>query len=110
MTYTSLLITQTQDADGRVVLGLVGALDVATAPLAERALSALRTSAVRVDLRELSLLDSTGLATLVHAHHDAATRGGQLEFIAPRGDAARLITRMRLHHLLRFTDPADDES
>ncbi|MEU3647357.1 STAS domain-containing protein [Lentzea sp. NPDC034063] len=64
----------THDTPAGPVLELAGDLDVATAPLALRAVEALAPRAgqqVVVDLTGLRFCDSTGISTLIAAHNRA---------------------------------------
>ncbi|MFI5908059.1 STAS domain-containing protein [Dactylosporangium sp. NPDC051541] len=68
-----------RDADGqvRVAIRLRGLVDLGTQPILEEALDeAMAVPAVRaidVDLSGLTLLDSTGIATILHAYRLGAT-------------------------------------
>jgi anti-sigma B factor antagonist len=102
----SLTITQTRDEDRGVVLRLAGTLDAATVPEARQALEPNGSDGcVCVDLSGLSFVDSSGLALLVTAQRHAMASGRQLEFVPPAGQPARVLARMRLDELLRFTQP-----
>jgi len=102
-----LTITQSQEP-GRAVLRLAGTLDASTVPDAGRALRDSRDgTGVCVDLSELSFVDSTGLSLLVRAQRQASAHGQELEFVPPGGQPARVLIRMHLDTLLRFTSPLD---
>jgi len=102
-----LTIIETQEP-GRAVLRLAGTLDASTVPDAERALREARDgTGVRIDLSELSFVDSTGLSLLVRAQRHAAEHGRDLEFVPPGGQPARVLIRMHLDTLLRFDPPLD---
>ncbi len=66
------------DGAGRVIIALTGELDMASAPLLQRAIadSALAASAVLVlDLEQLSFLDSTGLRIILGVRELCQERG-----------------------------------
>ena len=75
---------------GTVSVTVAGELDVATAPLLDRALRSAwaSTSAdvVRLDLRRLEFIDSTGAQLLLDADRRIRNAGGRL--IIVRGPAA----------------------
>jgi anti-sigma B factor antagonist len=74
-------INEDVDLDGVVQLGLLGELDLAvTDGLARRLRELGRASkAVRLDLSQLSFIDSSGIRTLVNAVEDAEQNGWTLE-------------------------------
>jgi anti-anti-sigma factor len=78
---TDFRIEQSTDPDGMVSLALSGELDLAVAPELVKRLEELRgaRSVVRLDLSELSFMDSTGLSTVLTAVLDARREGWQLE-------------------------------
>lgn len=72
---------------GRVNVGLVGELDLATAGvvavMVEQQIAA-RQLEVCIDLSELMFCDVRGLRALVQAHRELATAGGRLTLSNPR--------------------------
>lgn len=78
--------------DDRVVVGVRGELDLATAPALSELLAGLAGGHVDVelDLRHLTFLDGTGAEALVHA---ALTMGGRHEVVlrSPTPPVARLL-------------------
>jgi anti-anti-sigma factor len=73
------LYAEQKTADGGVVVTVTGEIDVSTTDVLADALSqAAEDSLVVVaDLATVTFLDSTGLSTLIRAHHDLAARGGR---------------------------------
>lgn len=74
---------------GRTLFVPRGELDLATAPeLEDRVLAALRGAEhpVVLDLRELTFMDSTGIRTIIAAHHVAQDAGADLRLIGPHPD------------------------
>lgn len=89
----------------RVLVAPQGELDLATAPLLDREIEALRAQrfdAIVVDLRELTFMDSTGLRLLVRLDAEAEANGGSFSIIDAEGPIRRLLTltqlRDRFHH------------
>jgi anti-sigma B factor antagonist len=63
-------IADTRRADGSAVLTVAGELDIATVPVVRERLSDLTDAGARrlvVDLRDVTFMDSTGLAAFIHA-------------------------------------------
>jgi anti-sigma B factor antagonist len=100
------------EREGRRTLQLSGELDIATVPLFEASLErscAPETIALTLDLREMTFIDSTGLAAVVLASKVAERNG--YEFALVRGPAAvqRLFELTGLTDALPFLD-GDDTS
>lgn len=77
-------IQKTGEAENSVALAVSGELDLASAPMLEARLMQLRRQgqSVRLDLSNLTFIDSTGMRLLIHAVTDARQDGWNLE-IAP---------------------------
>ena len=96
---SDLIMDQTVVHDGlgrvQVVVRLGGVVDLATQPKLRRALDeALAVRAVAevvVDLEDLVLLDSTGIATLVGAYRAGAEAGVVVRVRHPRGMVQRVL-------------------
>ena len=69
------------EEDGCLCLRLSGELDLATAPLLEDRLRALKAEklTVRLNLSDVQFIDSTGLHVLLRAVHDSRRDGWELE-------------------------------
>ena len=86
-----------RDAEGhaRVAVRLRGLVDLGTQPILERALDealAVRdVQEIAVDLSGLSLLDSTGIATLLHAYRRGATMDVRLRAHGSTGMVHRVL-------------------
>lgn len=77
---------EAQSIDGSVVVRLQGELDMATAPVLDRALTAALASAggaVVVDMSSLTFMDSTGIAVLLGAARRAEAAGRSLVVRSP---------------------------
>lgn len=76
-------MTRTTAVDGTVALD--GELDLATAgdvhAVLVRAIDDHPGGTIRVDMAEVTFVDSTGLGTLVAANHRAARAGGRIELV-----------------------------
>jgi len=67
----------TDDSPERVLLSLAGELDIASAPLLERAVDDVDRPLV-IDLAEVTFMDSTGLRALLLARQQAQNGGHEL--------------------------------
>jgi anti-anti-sigma factor len=79
--------------NGSVLLTIAGELDIATVPVVRERLTALIDAGARrvvVDLREVSFMDSTGLAAFIHAKMRLGDEG-QLTLVMAPDSYARLI-------------------
>ena len=88
-----LRITSQPDGAGIVRVRVAGEVDMATAPqITDAVQDALATGAahVRLDLAEVTFLDSTGIRTLLFAQRDAAEQGVLLRVT----DAHRRVVRV----------------
>jgi anti-sigma B factor antagonist len=86
-------IADAQRADGGVLLTVAGELDIATVPVVRERLSALIEGGARrvvVDLRDVSFMDSTGLAAFIHAKMRLGDEG-RLTLVMEADSYARLI-------------------
>ncbi|HEX5618355.1 MAG TPA: STAS domain-containing protein [Solirubrobacteraceae bacterium] len=80
-------------ADGSYVLAIAGELDIATVPVVRERLGTLIEAGARrlvVDLRDVSFMDSTGLAAFIHAKMRLGDEGA-LTLVMEQDSYARLI-------------------
>jgi anti-sigma B factor antagonist len=79
--------------DGNVVVTLSGELDVIDAASVAAALTAIVVSGHQpiVDLTDLEFIDSSGLAALVYARHQARKAGFDLLLAAPQQQVLRML-------------------
>jgi anti-sigma B factor antagonist len=84
-----------------------GELDLSDAPELSRLLEAERAAGhdLVVDLRELTFIDSSGLAVLVWAAESAAQSGRALRLLPPPPDVMRTFEVTGLRGLLPFEEP-----
>jgi anti-sigma B factor antagonist len=88
------LTTLTVPGDGYVTLRVSGEIDLYTAPaLRDAALTALRQhgSTLRVDLRDVTFMDSTGIEVLLATRRRADLEGGSLTLCRPTSAVRRII-------------------
>jgi anti-sigma B factor antagonist len=86
-------IADVRRADGSVLLTIAGELDIATVPAVRERLSAVTDAGARrlvVDLRDVSFMDSTGLAAFIHAKMRLGDEG-RLTLVMEPDSYARLI-------------------
>jgi anti-anti-sigma factor len=79
--------------DGSVLLTITGELDIATVPVVRERLTAVTDAGARhlvVDLRDVSFMDSTGLAAFIHAKMRLGDEGHMTLVMEP-DSYARLI-------------------
>jgi anti-sigma B factor antagonist len=100
------LTTQTVPGDGYVTLRVSGEIDLHTAPtLRDSALAALRQhgSTLRIDLREVPFMDSTGLEVLLATRRRAELEGGSLALVGPTPAILRVLEVTGLDKLFTIT-------
>ncbi|HLY49519.1 MAG TPA: STAS domain-containing protein [Solirubrobacteraceae bacterium] len=82
-------------AEGAVVLGVVGELDSGTCgelmDTFRHVLSEHPGATIRLDLSELSFIDSAGTRAVIQIEREAGARSVQLEVIAPAGEVTELL-------------------
>ena len=105
----ALDVTEQEARPGAVRLTLTGELDLATAYTFDRRLlevEAKHPSLVVVDLRAVTMLDSTGLARLVSAQRRARRGGWRLVLVRGGRTVMRVLQTTRLDEMLELTsDP-----
>jgi anti-anti-sigma factor len=98
------LLSIEQRRDGEIiVLELRGELDIATAASLPQALGAVARDGARrllVDLREVTVLDSVGVRSLLHTRRWMFNRDGEARFVCDGGPAGRTIELMGLRDAL----------
>jgi anti-anti-sigma factor len=101
-----LEVSEEQLSDGTRRLALKGELDMVSAPEVSARLEELARdgSAVRLDLSELSFMDSTGVRVIYTASRALQENGGRLEIVKPQGEPWRALEITGLHRILPFTD------
>jgi anti-sigma B factor antagonist len=102
-----LEVNEEQLGDGTRRLALKGELDMVSAPEVSARLEELAAEsgvAVRLDLSELTFMDSTGVRVIYTASRTLQDNGGRLEIVRPTGEPWRALEITGLHRILPFTD------
>jgi anti-sigma B factor antagonist len=89
-------------------LYVFGELDVATGPVLEHAVvQALdgQGGEFRLDLSELTFVDSTGMKTLISLHNRVDSLGRRLVIVSPTRPVRRVIALMGLDEVLDVRPP-----
>ena len=93
------------------VIAISGELDLASSAALEQELDRVVDSAddlVVVDLRGLEFMDSTGLSTLVKAHHRAEQAGKRFRLIRGTQQVQRLLSLTGVEARLVFADSPEE--
>lgn len=99
-----------QAQPGQVLLVLHGELDLGTEVqlrnVAMAQLAAQHPATLRLDLADITFLDSSGISALLDLREQASNRGTDLEIVAVSHRAARVLTIVGLaEHLGIAADP-----
>ena len=91
---------------------LAGEIDLGTAPQLKQAVDghARIGQTLTIDLREVTFVDSMGLAALVRAQHRAVARGGRLQLVAPAERVLAVFRMTRLDRVFAWVEPEEDEA
>jgi anti-anti-sigma factor len=101
VTHLDFELTVEREEGGALRVVVRGELDIATAPRLEAVLADSSASSLRVDLRGLTFMDSTGVRTLLQATEDARAAGRELRFRMPAdGDAHVVLLETGIARLL----------
>jgi len=93
----NLLSLQRREDAGATVLAVSGELDVAGGGQVREAMEEAgreRAPQLTLDLREVSFLDSSGLAAVLHGARTLRALGTPLQTRSPHGSEARLVIEM----------------
>ncbi|MGH3737883.1 MAG: STAS domain-containing protein [Micromonosporaceae bacterium] len=108
-----LLINTSELGDRCVQLTLSGEVDCATAPELREAINEVlchrNPTSIQVDVADITLLDSTGIGTLVVAHRIAHDLCVELVVVNPNRFVARLFGVLGVADLLGVTEGDEDE-
>jgi anti-sigma B factor antagonist len=80
--------------DAWPVVAVSGEVDVETSPVLEERLRSVLDqghSSVRINLADVSFLDSTGLSVLISGLNRCRAAGGQLRLVAPRPNVRKVL-------------------
>ena len=88
---------------------LAGEIDLGTAPQLKQAIDghARTGQTLTIDLREVTFVDSMGLAALVRARHRAIARGGRLQLVAPDERVLAVFRLTRLDRIFLWVEPEE---
>jgi len=103
-------IADTRRADGSSLLTIAGELDIATVPVVRERLTALTDGGARrlvVDLRDVSFMDSTGLAAFIHAKMRLGDEGAMTLVLEPDSYARLIFEVAGLDGVLDVVDTLD---
>lgn len=95
----------------RVVVRLTGELDLASAPILERALTDADVTGaplVVLDLDGLEFVDSTGLRAILMAHSDSSDKGREFAITPGSPQVQRLLSITSVTDHLRVIAAPDD--
>ena len=105
----ALEVTEQEPRPGCVRMTLIGELDLASAYAFDRTLlvvEARQPQLICVDLRQVTMLDSAGLARLVSAQRRARRGGWRLVFVRGGRTVMRVLQTTRIDEMLELTsDP-----
>jgi anti-anti-sigma factor len=105
----TLEVTEQEPRPGAIRISLTGELDLATAYAFDRRLLEIeshRPSLIVIDLRQVTMLDSAGLARLVSAQRRARKGGWRLVLVRGGRTVMRVLQTTRLDEMLELTsDP-----
>ena len=104
------LSLETKSRNGVACIAICGELDMATAPRLDGFLAPYEddgVSAIILDLRKLTFIDSFGLRALLRAHDRAETDLHRLILVGANATARRLFEITRNEFLLDDPDTAD---
>jgi len=104
------LSLETKSRNGVACVAVRGELDMATAPRLDECLAPVEddgVSAIVLDLRDLTFIDSFGLRALLRARDRAKTNQHRLVLVGANASARRLFELTRTEFLLDDPDTAD---
>jgi anti-anti-sigma factor len=106
------LQVEVRNGPDRVVLRLLGELDLASAPLLQEAIESAQADAAQLlvlDVDDLEFIDSTGLRIILAAHEHAQEEGQMLALTRGSQQVKRLMSITRAGEHLRLIESADEQ-
>jgi anti-sigma B factor antagonist len=111
MTLAGHLRVWIEDRPPLLDIRLSGELDLGTTPQLKQAVDAYARigQTITIDLREVTFVDSMGMAALLRVRHRASSRGACLRLVKPPPAAWRVFTLTGLDRVFDWVDdlPAD---
>lgn len=107
-----LEVSEQEPRPGTIRVRLDGELDLATAYAFDRRMLAVelrRPELILVDLRGLTMLDSTGLGRLISAHRRARRGGWRLVLVRGGRIVQRILQTTRVDELIEVTSDPDHD-
>lgn len=104
-----LEVTSHEGPDGWHVVKVTGEIDLSTADSVADQFNELMETGARhlvADLDEVTFMDSTALAILVHVHNRVRQQEGDLVVVCREGPAKKLLAATGLHRELNVRDSA----
>ncbi|GAA0437584.1 hypothetical protein Aca07nite_46290 [Actinoplanes capillaceus] len=106
-------IRATRADDGSVTVTVLGEVDFANSDMVARgihdAITDWSPAAVRVDLRDATFIDSTGLGALIEGYRTAEARGVTFEVVNPSDTFRRVLSVTGLADLFGLIHDDRDE-
>jgi len=106
------VFTSSESLDGVITLTVVGEVDIAVtdefAAATSRCLADDDVTTLRVDLADVTFLDSSGLGSLVRARNEAETLGKRLVIANPSVPVAKVFRISGLSSVLVFEPELPD--
>jgi anti-sigma B factor antagonist len=106
MTLVGHLRVWIEDNAPELNIRLAGELDLGTVPQLKQAVDAYARTGqtITIDLRDVSFIDSMGLAALVRVRHRAIARGGSLRLVAPAEATRRVFELTHLDRIFTWVE------
>jgi anti-sigma B factor antagonist len=95
-----------EDNVPKLNIRLAGELDLGTVPQLKQAVDAYARTGqtITIDLREVTFIDSMGLAALVRVRHRVIGRGGTLRLVAPPEATLRVFEITHLDRVFTWVE------
>ena len=107
MTLAGHLRVWIEDHPPLLYIRLAGEIDLGTAPQLKQTVDAYARigQTITIDLRDVTFVDSMGLAALVRVRHRALGRGATLQLVAPPEGVLAVFRITRLDGVFTWVEP-----